>query len=165
MDVRIERRDPVHIAAVRHVGPYNEVGDAWKTLMKWGWTKMMFGKTETFGLCFDDPDVTPAERIRYEACMVVKPDTKVKGDIIIRELPGGAFAVAVHEGPFDTISATYATLCAQVVSTAIDGTSWKLGDPPSREVYLMDPRKTVPADMRTEIWMPVSAPGVAQPAM
>ncbi|MFG0315564.1 MAG: GyrI-like domain-containing protein [Phycisphaerales bacterium] len=30
------------------------------------------------------------------------------------------------------------------------------GDPPSIEVYLNDPRKTAPEELRTEIWMPVT---------
>ncbi|MEM1184762.1 MAG: AraC family transcriptional regulator [Planctomycetota bacterium] len=156
MELRIERREPCRIAFVRHEGPYGEVGTAWATLMKWGWTKMMFGKPDTFGLCFDDPDVTPAERLRYEACMVVDAKAKVKGEVRSKDLAGGTYAVGVHEGSFETIGETYAGLCAQVASEAISGKQWTLGDPPSMEVYLTDPRKTEPEDLRTEVWMPVA---------
>ncbi len=157
MNIEIRRQPPVHIASVRHVGPYSEVGKAWAALMKWGWTKMMFGKPETFGLCFDDPEVTPTEHVRYEACMVVDGKTKVKGDVTLKELSGGDFAVALHEGPYDQIGSTYAELFAHVAREPVGGKQWRLGDPPSREVYLNDPRKTKPQDLRTEIWMPVSA--------
>ncbi|MGE3180012.1 MAG: GyrI-like domain-containing protein [Phycisphaerae bacterium] len=157
MDVRIESRSDEHIAFVRHTGAYNDVGAAWGTLMKWGWTKMMFGKPDTFGLCHDDPDVTPAEKLRYDACMVVDAKTKTKGDIQTRVLPAGHFAVTLHNGALDQISSTYAKLFARVESGPIQNQSWRLGDPPSLEKYLTDPRKVKPDEMKTEIWMPVHA--------
>lgn len=157
MDIRIEQRPQEHIAFVRHVGPYNDVGGAWGTLMKWGWTKMMFGKPDTFGLCYDDPDVTPTDKLRYDACMVVDAKTKTKGDIQTKSLLAGSYAVTLHHGPLDEISATYAKLFARIESGAVANTTWQLSDPPSLEKYLTDPRKVAPADMQTEIWMPVKA--------
>ena len=157
MDIRIESQPQKRIAYVRRVGPYNEVGNAWATLMKWGWTKMMMGKPETFGLSFDDPDVTPADRLRYEACMVVNDKSKPKGDVHIRELPPMTLAVTLHEGRLDAIGECYSRLFARVASAAIDGRQWKLGDPPALERYLRDPRKVKPEEMRTEIGIPVQA--------
>ncbi len=155
IDVRIETKPPCTVAAVRHVGKYTDVGDAWGTLMKWGWSKMMFGKPDTFGLCHDDPDVTPAERLRYDACMVVKGGTNVKGDIQLINLPACSFAVTTHDGSYEGLGATYGSLFGHIAQQKIDGRQYRLGDPPSREVYLNDPRKTKPEDLRTEIWMPV----------
>lgn len=155
IEVRIEQRQPVRVAFVRNVGPYNTTGEAWGKLMKWGWTKMMFKPPETFGLGYDDPDVTPAEQCRYDACMVIKDKTKVKPPVETKDFPGGAYVVTLHEGPFDEISNTYAKLFARVASGPIDGKAWTLGDPPSLEKYLNDPRKTKPEDLRTEVWMPV----------
>jgi AraC family transcriptional regulator len=155
VDIRIERREPSRIAFVRHTGPYDQVGDAWQALMKWGWTKVIFGKPDSFGLCHDDPDITPADRVRYDACLVVDVKAKPKPPVELRDLPGGAYAVTVHAGPFDKIGETYAALCARVASNTIAGKRWTLADPPSLEKYLTDPRKTKPEDLRTEVWMPV----------
>ena len=157
IDVRIETRPAGTVAAVRHVGPYIEVGEAWGKLMKWGWNKMMFGKPETFGLSHDDPDVTPPDRLRYDACMVVKPGTKVKGEIQLIDLPADTFAVTTHHGEYQGLAATYGRLFGHVAEEKIHGRRYRLGDPPSREVYLNDPRKTKPEDLLTEIWMPVIA--------
>lgn len=153
MDIEIRERAACRVAYVRHEGAYGEVGTAWAALMKWCWTKMMFGKPSTFGLCFDDPEVTPAERVRYEACMEIDQKAKVKGEVRAKEFAGGRYAVAVHEGPFETIGETYAGLCAAVASGAAGRV--RLGDPPSLEVYLTDPRKTKPGELRTEVWMGV----------
>lgn len=156
IDVRLERREPCAVARVRHVGPYADVGDAWGTLMKWGWSKMIFGKPACFGLCYDDPDVTDPERVRYDACMVVKEGTRVRSGVELHRHPGGLYAATLHRGPFGTIGETYARLFAHVVTRPIEGRQRVLGDPPSLEVYLDDPRRTDPERMRTEIWMPVT---------
>jgi len=150
--LRFERRPATTVACVRHVGPYSEVGTAWRRLMKWGWTKLVFGSPETFGLCHDDPDVTDPERVRYDACMVVAPGTRTRGDVRLRELPASRWAVTEHTGPYDGIGASYAALFARV---ATKEERWRLGDPPSLELYLNDPRKTRPSELRTEVWMPI----------
>lgn len=157
IDVRIEEFPRRRIAFVRHDGPYEGVGEAWGALMKWGWLKMLFGKAATFGLCYDDPDVTPAERLRYEACMVVSEKTRVKHPVELREMPAMTCAVTLHAGPLNEIGTAYARLFAHVASEPIGGRRWLLGDPPSLERYLCDPRKVRPQDMRTEICMPVIA--------
>jgi len=157
IDIRIETRPACTVAAVRHVGPYHEVGDAWGTLMKWGWTKMIFGKPEMFGLSHDDPDITPPERLRYDACIVVKPGTKVKGEIQLMELPAGTFAVTTHHGAYEGLAETYARLFGYIAENKIGGRQYHLGDPPAREVYMNDPCKTKQEDLLTEIWMPVIA--------
>jgi AraC family transcriptional regulator len=155
LEVRVEHEDPLTVACVRHVGPYAEVGDAWRALMKWGWSKMLFGSRRTFGLSHDDPDVTEPDRLRYDACMVIAPGTRTKGRVERKDLAGGTFVVTTHAGDYGSIGTTYARLFARVATRGAGGRSWRLGDPPSREVYLNDPRRTKPADLRTEIWMPV----------
>lgn len=157
IEIRIAEREPQNIAYVRHVGPYEQVGDAWGALMKWGWKKMMFRPPETFGLSYDDPEVTPADQLRYEACMVVKPGTKVKAPVEMKQTPGGTYAVVMHEGPYEKFAETYAKLIGRICSGPIDGKQWKLGDPPALEKYLNDPRKTKPEDLRTEVWLPVTS--------
>jgi AraC family transcriptional regulator len=155
IEITIAKREPQTIAYVRHVGPYAQVGDAWGSLMKWGWKKMMFRPAETFGLSYDDPDVTPAEQLRYEACMVVKPGTKVKAPVELKDIPGGTYAVVMHEGAYEGFAETYAKLIGRICSGPINGRQWQLGDPPALEKYLNDPRKTKPEDLRTEVWLPV----------
>jgi len=156
IDVRIERFPGTTVACARHVGPYADVGEAWKTLMKWGWTRMVFGKARTFGLCHDDPDVTDPTRIRYDACMAVPAKTRVRNKAVeLRTVPACSCAVALHEGPYSLLGETYAALFARVALDTVGGRRWRLGDPPSIEQYLNDPRKTKPEDLRTEIWMPV----------
>jgi AraC family transcriptional regulator len=124
--------------------------------MKWGWTKLVFGKAQTFGLSYDDPDVTDPQRMRYDACMVVKDATRTRREVQTQSFDGGYFAVTVHEGPYATLGETYARLFAHIVTHPIGGRRWRLGDPPSLEHYLNDPRKTAPEGLRTKIMMRVT---------
>ena len=60
MDARIENVEPMRVAFIRHVGPYNEVGETWGKLCTWAGPKGLFGpNTKCLGLCYDDPEVTP----------------------------------------------------------------------------------------------------------
>lgn len=157
VQVEIKTRPAEHIAYVRHVGPYIGAKDAWQSLMKWGWKKMIFGKPEIFGLAYDDPQVTDESKLRYEACMVIKPGTKVKAPVETRDYPGGTYAVYTHKGPYEDFAQAYADLVGRIESGPINGTQYCFADPPALEKYLNDPRKTKPEDLVSEIWMPVKA--------
>lgn len=155
--IRVEQAPAVTVARVRHVGPYAEVGDAWKALMRWGWTRMVFRTPATFGMCHDDPDVAAPAALRYDACMVVSPRTKARAGVEIASLPAATYVVTEHRGPYAELGEAYGALCGEVETRPIGGVRYALGEPPSRELYLNDPRKTDPEDLRTEVWMPVVA--------
>jgi len=73
----------------------------------------------------------------------------VKGRTVI---PGGAYAVAVHAGPFLDFDRTYAALGSHVAAceTAAPG--------PIREVYLVSPAETTDeSQYRTEVCWPIAS--------
>jgi len=148
MQVRIEQIDPVRVAYVRHVGPYDGVGQAWGRLFGWAGPRGLVGPaTRYFGLCHDDPDITPPEKIRYDACLVVGPAVEAQGDIGVQDLPGGRYAVAQHHGPDRTLGSTYAMICGQWAPAH----GQRLGASPSIERYLNDPRSTPEDELLTDV--------------
>ena len=65
MDVTVENLEPMRVAFIRHVGPYDQVGGTWGKLMGWVGRHGLFGpNTRMLGVCHDDPEVTPPERLR-----------------------------------------------------------------------------------------------------
>ena len=52
-----------------------------------------------FGISYDDPETTPPEQIRYDACLRVEDDVEPEKDIGLKEIAGGTYVVAIHEGP------------------------------------------------------------------
>ncbi len=70
MEVKIVHRGPARGAFMRHVGPYSDVGKTWnRFLPALGKEGLLGGDTQFIGICHDDPEVTPPERIRYDACV------------------------------------------------------------------------------------------------
>jgi AraC family transcriptional regulator len=152
MEVRIERLDPMRVAFARHVGPYNEVGKAWDTVCeKLGREGLLGPNCRFIGLCYDDPEVTPPEKIRYDACVTVGDDFTAEGDVGVQTIPGGEFAVVTHEGPFEKLSQTYAALFGQWLPSS----GRELRSEPSLELYLNDPDSTAPEDLLTDIYAPL----------
>jgi AraC family transcriptional regulator len=158
MDVRFESRPAQQIAFIRHIGPYQEVGPTWEALCTWAAGKGLMGpQTRMFGRAWDDPDNTPADQIRYDACIVLAPDqqrpeTADAGAPQFDETWAGDYAVTVHEGAWDGLAATYGALFGQVAAAGRIARD----DQPCLEIYLNDPSSTPPAELRTEICMPLA---------
>ncbi len=104
MEVRIERVEPTRVAFVRHVGPYHEVGTAWERLCtRLGKDGLLSLGTRFIGICYDDPEVTPADKIRYEACVTVDNDFEAQDDVGVQTIGGGEYAVTTHVGPYSLL--------------------------------------------------------------
>ncbi len=153
MDVRIEKLPPKRVAFVRNIGPYQEAGKAWEKLMAWAGPRGLFNPNAScLGLCHDDPDVTPADKIRYDACLAVGDDFEGEGEIGVQEISGGNYAIARHNGPYENLADTYAALCGQWLPSS----GHEPRDAPPFEVYLNNPQDTPPADLKTDVHVAIS---------
>jgi len=65
---------------------------------------LLRGRPTILGIVHDDPEVTPLEKIRYDACLVVDGVLRAEGEIGVQEIGGGEFAVTTHRGPYDRLS-------------------------------------------------------------
>ncbi len=153
MDVSVVTRQPARAVCIRHTGPYTEVGAVWGRLFGWAMPKGIRG--EAVGLCYDDPEVTPPDKLRYDACIVVDGDVETGDGVQMTDLPHGTYARALHEGAYERLAETYGGLAAAVAQGEIGGKRWSLGDQPSIEVYLNTPMDTAPEDLRTEVMLRV----------
>ncbi len=152
MDVKIEHLDPLRVAFVRHVGPYHEVGQAWETLCTQLGKEGLIGADSRFvGVCYDDPEVTAPEKIRYDACVTVDEEFEPQAEVGVQTLPGGAFAVVTHAGPYKRLGQTYADLFGRW----LPGSGRELRSEPSLEFYLNDPESTDAEDLLTDIYAPL----------
>jgi AraC family transcriptional regulator len=152
LEVEIRRLPPLRVAFTRHVGSYSKVGAAWDRLLPClGKEGLLGGGSRFIGVCFDDPDVTPPARIRYEACVALDVPFSPAGDIGLRTIPGGEHAVALHVGPYRRLGETYRRLFGEWLPRS----GREARDIPSFEVYLNDPNSEAPKDLLTEIHLPL----------
>jgi len=151
MEVAIKAIEPMRVAFARHVGPYDACGEAWDALTtalgKEGW---LVGATFV-GICHDDPEVTPPERVRYDACVTVDDSFEPSGEVGVQSIPGGDYAVAVHIGPYSRLGETY----ARVMGQWLPRSGRELRATPCFEVYVNDPESTPPDELITEIHVPL----------
>lgn len=153
VDVKIKRLESRKVVFVRHIGPYNQCGAAWQKLCSWAGPKRLIGFTAKFiGLSYDDPEVTPTEKIRYDACITVKKDVQPEGEIGVQDIPAGDYAVTIHKGPLEKLSETYIQLCGKWLPQS----GRELKNAPSVEIYLTNPQRTKPQKMKVEIQLPLA---------
>ncbi|MCJ2163312.1 MULTISPECIES: AraC family transcriptional regulator [unclassified Pseudodesulfovibrio] len=153
MDVRIEEVAPEKVAFVRHTGPYEKCETAWDTLCSWAFPKGLCNmQTKFIGVCYDDPQVTPPDKVRYDACIPVPDQVSGEGPVGVQTLEGGHYAIVTHKGPYSKLEKTYAQLMGQWLPQ----NSYELRDTtPGFEVYLNDPQTTPPEELLTDIFIPL----------
>jgi AraC family transcriptional regulator len=152
--VRVEDVAPLRLAFMRHVGPYADVGQTWTRLMMWAGMRGLLNPGWTMlGIVHDDPEVTPPDKVRYDACLIVDERVKPEGEVGVQQLEAGAYAVATHLGPYAHLGDTYARLCGDWLLAS----GRELRPAPCFEIYRNSPHDTPPEELRTDIHVPLEA--------
>jgi AraC family transcriptional regulator len=153
LEVLVRRIGPTRVAFVRHVGPFDEVGGAWQKLMMWAGRQGLLGPgVRVLGVVQDDPEITPPEKLRYDAALVVGGSVSATGEIGIQDVGPGEYAVALHAGQYNTLGRTYARMCGEWLPES----GRELESAPAIEFYLNSPTMTPPDQLRTEICLPLA---------
>jgi len=154
VEVRIENRNPIRVAFVRHIGPYQECGAAWGKLCKFAEEHGLFTPTTLrIGIGHDNPSITPPEELRYDACLTVNDQFQPTCDIGAQEIPGGEYAVLTLRGPYSGLPGAYRWLLEKWLPTS----GREKRSVPCFEIYMNDPTTTLPDDVITEIYLPLTS--------
>ena len=138
-------------AAVRHVGPYSDVGHAFARIVAWARQKgLMRPQTKVIGLAWDKPFATPADKLRYDAAVTIDRKVEVPNDIHIAALPAMTWFMETHRGSYALIADSFMKLGSEMGQRA-DIVYVPIC---SLEVY-HDTPDTPEADRVTEIGLPV----------
>jgi AraC family transcriptional regulator len=149
VDVRIESLPLLRVAFMRHTGPYQEVKDTWQKLMAWAGRRGLLGPdTRIVGVAHDDPEVTPAQKLRYDACIVVDEGFRPEGDVGVQQVGGGEYAVATHRGPYRNVGDTFAHMCGEWLPAS--GRELRSAPP----LFMPHgPQNVAPEDLRTDVYL------------
>lgn len=143
---------------LRHVGAYGAVNETWAKLSTLAAERGLTGpETQAIGLSYDDPTVTPVEKIRYDACLIIG-DEKVKNlrfegeedqftGVRLQKLQARGAKSTVHKGTYVTINESYRQLTGE---RGAAGAKARKG--PFVEVYRNNPFNTPPEQLETEIY-------------
>jgi len=155
----IENMEPIEVYSIRHIGNYNDIGCTFEKLMKWAYThkiknkKNLMGKDAyTYGIYYDDPNVTDNNKLRSDACVSATDDVIMEDDIFKQTIEGGKYIVFLHKGEYSKLENTYNDIFSSYIKT----NDVQLRDLPIFERYLnKDPRRTKPENLKTEILIPI----------
>ncbi|MCP4580931.1 MAG: AraC family transcriptional regulator [candidate division Zixibacteria bacterium] len=152
IEVKIEKFPARTVASVRHIGPYNQCQGAWQKLCSnKAVAALIRPDIPSIGICYDDPDSTDPDKIRYDACIQVGDDFTPDNGITKQQIEAGDFAVMTHKGSYDTLNKSYKWLYGQWLPSS--GREPKYG--PSLEFYRNCSDNTPPEELITDICIPL----------
>jgi AraC family transcriptional regulator len=152
MEIAIEQLPPMRVGAVRHVGPFNQIGAAFQRLGSLAGPAGLFQAPGAVMLAVfhDDPRVTPAEQLRSDAAIVVGEGTRLPEGLTEQMLSGGRYARGTHVGSYEGLRTAWPQF---MESLGAGGHRPRTG--PAFEVYRNDMRTTPEAELRTDLYMPI----------
>ncbi|WP_299616348.1 GyrI-like domain-containing protein [Pelagibius sp.] len=151
-DVRIEKTEPLTLAAIRHVGPYMEVEQPFNRVFGWAMGAGAMGPdTRVIGVYHDDPSEVPEAELRSDVGISVSPGTATEDPVHLIDVPGGRHAVLRFKGAYAELMGAYQWF----YGTWLPQSGHEPGDAPCYEEYLTNPREVTPADNITDIHIPL----------
>jgi AraC family transcriptional regulator len=105
---KIIQRAPLRVAAYRHVGESPGIDRSWAKLQPLLRERGLDAPgTRYFTRFYDDPETIPPDQTRSDLMFTVGPDFVPFEGVQVDELPGGEYAVFVHQGLDDLIVDTW----------------------------------------------------------
>ena len=154
MEANIKMIDDISVVALRHVGPYNQIGQSYMKLVPW-LMQHQISFTNGLGIFHDLPDAVPPHELRSDACVTVGADVKLPVEaenMNIRndKVKGGEYAVAIYYGPYDGLGDAWARFGGQAVPKLGREIDWSV---PAFEMHMNDCTKVAPEELRTDLYV------------
>ena len=152
MEVRTETLADIVVARVRHVGRYNDVGQCFDRLFEW-LADIGARPGRVLTLTRDDPETVAPESLRCDACVELRTNALPPPGISIDRINAGRYAVHTHRGPYDGLAEAY----KRFFESWLPQSGEEVDDRPCMEVYRNTARDTTPADLLTDVCVPLRA--------
>jgi AraC family transcriptional regulator len=153
IEPEIRTRPETKVIFVRHTGPYAAVGAAWGKVCGFAARHGLVGPNHhTIGISRNDPKITAADQLRYDACVTIDRDITPTGEVGVQTIADGRYAVFMHRGPYEQFPNSYDAIFGDWLPRSGE----QLRDQPCFELYINSPDSTPPAELRTEIWVPLA---------
>ncbi|WP_165043932.1 GyrI-like domain-containing protein [Dysgonomonas sp. ZJ709] len=128
-----------------YCGAYNKL---WAFIKE---NKLFTAGIEAITISHDDPKVTDTDKLRTDVCLAVHKEVLPKGEIGIRDIPGGKFAVFTYIGPYDKLINVFDTIYGKWLPES----GYELRMECGFEKYVNDSSKVAPEKLKTEIYLPI----------
>ncbi|MCB0494868.1 MAG: AraC family transcriptional regulator [Cyclobacteriaceae bacterium] len=145
---------PTRVAFVRAFGPYGSesTGKAWNTLMHFADKNGLLRKeTQLLGISYDNPEIVKENKCEYNACISLEKDIRPEGEVGIKELKGGKYAVFTYKGSYTHFPVVYGLIFKEWLLKS----DHELRDNEVFDHYVNSPNDTGTEELITEIYLPI----------
>lgn len=132
MNAEVREMPEYHVAYVRKIGPYNKetCEEAFGEMMQWAGPRGYLASGVMLGVYWDNPEVTPPEKCRIDACVSVPRGTMPEGQVGIQIINGGPYAVCHFEIEAQSFQQSWEDAFAWLVTSG-----YECDDRPCYELY------------------------------
>ena len=150
--VKVEDAPERRLAAMAHVGAYNGVSKSYEKVAAVFTIRDLWKHARGMvGIYYDDPSTVPEAELRSYAAVELADDVVVPDPLEEVLIRGDESAVLVMQGAYKGLQEAYEWLYEQWLPQS----GRMPADQPSYEIYLNSPMDTAPADLLTQIYVPL----------
>ncbi len=134
MKVDVKEMPEMHVAYVRHIGNYSQVGAAFEKLMRWAGPRGLLAKPDTrvVAVYHDDPGVTEEDKLRTSVCVTLPDHVPVTGELGTMKVAGGTYAC----GHFELSESEFTGAWTAMMRDWLPESGFVCDDKPPYELYL-----------------------------
>jgi AraC family transcriptional regulator len=153
--VAIETLPTTRCASVTHKGAYLQIDQAMGRLFTALTAQKIMAPDQAMrALFFDDPDLVSVEALRSRACSPVAEGLPLVPPLQETVLRGGLYARLRYRGPYADMKGAYRWL----LGVWLPESGYEPADDPIFESYLNNPQRVAPAELITDIHLPLRKP-------
>jgi len=124
----------------------------WRTLfMHAQLHQVLTPESKFYGINWDDPEIAPLEKIRYDACISINNDTALNGKFSNKTIAGGKYLCFLYKGDYQNLGLVYNHIFREWVIKK----DYDLREEPIFEQYINNKETTLPEDLLTEVFIPI----------
>ena len=154
MQIDVVELPKMRAAALRHIGPYQQIGSVFDKLVGIAVVSGWFTLPEacTMLVTYDCPDTVPATELHSDAAVIVGPDSVLPVDVDELVMPSARYVRGIYIGPYSGLADAWKAFGADIRAAgyAIEGSM-------ALEMYVSDPRSCPVDELRTELYLPLTA--------
>jgi len=156
LEPKIVEIEPIEVLYVRKTGGYiHSADEAWKAMVAFVNENGLFEKAiARYGIAHDNPSVIEEDNLRYDACLELNESVNPMGEVSIKQIAGGKYALFMHKGSYALLGESFKNIGDWIVESGVE-----LRDEPSFQKYLdLDPTGIKEKDLKTELYIPINTP-------
>ena len=152
---KVVELDSKTVMYISKTGNYSniEYGDIFKMFWEEVKRQGLFSKgIEHLAFYYNSPEVsTGDENLRCDVCLSVHKPVEPNGEIGVKSIAGGKFAVFTYIGQYDKVGQAYDKIYGELLAK----NGWVARENFCFEKYISNPTRVDPDKLKTEIYIPV----------